>query len=114
MYGPGQLHTDSLTHDRNASLTPPNHLHHKQSLITYYNQQIQLAYTTTPVLGNESPSGYDNCRVSLLHTGKHTGNISWNMITTLSTQSHDGSVSDTNHAVVSYANRAVVSDTATV
>ena len=87
------------------SFTPP--------AITY-NQQIQLAYTTTPVLGNEAPSGYDNFRVSLLHTGKHTGNISWNMITTLSTQNHDGSVSDTNHAVVSYANGAVVSDTATV
>jgi hypothetical protein len=42
------------------SLTP--------SAITY-NQQIRLTYTTTPVLENETPSGYDTFRVSLLHTG---------------------------------------------
>ena len=44
------------------SLTPP--------AITYnYNQQIRLTYTTTPVLENETPSGYDSFKVSLLHTG---------------------------------------------
>ena len=43
------------------SLTPP--------AITYnYNQQIRLTYTTTPVLVNETTSGYDPFRVSLLHS----------------------------------------------
>jgi hypothetical protein len=43
------------------SLTPP--------AITYnYNQQIRLTYTTTPVLVNETTSGYDPFMVSLLHS----------------------------------------------